>query len=86
MTDYSSEDLSPSPMPTTHALTYTMAAPSQTSVLDISGRWRFNRKLSDNMKEAYKMVRLSFLRHRFVVLLTWSSKGHLSGLGSSSPS
>ncbi|KAK4651077.1 hypothetical protein QC762_700105 [Podospora pseudocomata] len=70
MTDYSSEDLSPSPMPTTPALTYTMAAPSQTSVLDISGRWRFNRKLSDNMKEAYKMQGTSFWTRKLLSFMT----------------
>ncbi|KAK0668795.1 hypothetical protein QBC41DRAFT_321245 [Cercophora samala] len=67
----SSQDLSLSPMPTTTpGLTYTMAAPSQTSVLDISGRWRFNRKLSDNMNEAYKMQGTSFWTRTLLSFMT----------------
>ncbi|KAK4173378.1 hypothetical protein QBC36DRAFT_381040 [Triangularia setosa] len=47
-----------------------MAAPSQSSLLDISGRWRFNPKLSDNMNEAYKMQGTPFWTRKLLSFMT----------------
>ncbi|KAK4198707.1 hypothetical protein QBC40DRAFT_266574 [Triangularia verruculosa] len=47
-----------------------MAAPKKTSVIDMSGRWRLNRKLSDDVNEVYKMQGTPFWTRKLLSFMT----------------